>query len=118
MFGREYPMLKSVLRESYLSHVEDGLKGIQVLAEAMKAFRSSAIVKALPMQVALLSPRKHNRQIMATAFPKEAFTECRFPAGTVLWFDDPALGHLCRAEHDDPNAMTNSVLFKSGTWES
>ena len=75
-------------------------------------------MKALPTQVAVLSPREHNRQIMATTFPKEALTEARFPAGTVLWFDDPAIGEVYRAEHVDPNTLTNNVLFQSGKCES
>ena len=109
-------MLTSSLRDDYLVHIDDGLHGIQRICEGLGAFRSS-VVKTLRIQD-VLQPVDHNKQLLRSTFPKESFAECRFPAGTVLWFDDPNVGHVFKAQLADPTTMTNEFLFKDGSWES
>ena len=116
-WNREYPMLESSDAEVYALHISDGLQGIERVLTTIGVFRCSVVPKlSIQQQV---SPQEHNRQLVLAAFPKEGFTEVRFPAGTVLWHDDPSIGHAYRAEHDDPTSMTNERLFRDGypeTW--
>ena len=113
---REYPMLESSLADVYALHISDGLQGIERVLTGIGVFRCSVVPKlSIKQQV---SPQEHNRQLVLAAFPKEGFTEVRFPAGTVLWHDDPSIGHAYRAEHDDPTSMTNERLFREGSCET
>ena len=73
-------MLVSVLRDTYLLHVDDGLNGIQRVCEQLGLFRPSA-VKSLRVE-AECSPEEHNTQVINATFPKEAFKNCRYPVGT------------------------------------
>ena len=110
-------MLVSVLRDTYLLHVDDGLNGIQRVCEQLGLFRLSA-VRGLRVEVEC-SPEEHNTQVINAAWPKEAFKSCRFPAGTVVWYDDPVLGRNFRASAViDPAAMSNSDLFREGSNET
>ena len=100
-------MLVSPLRETYLLHVDDGLNGIQRVCEQLGLFRLAA-VRSLRVEVEC-SPEEHNTQVINATWPKEAFMSCRFPAGTVVWYDDPVLGRNFRASAViDPAAMRNS----------
>ena len=115
-WNREYPMLESSLGGVYALHISDGLQGIERVLTGIGVFRCSVVPKlSIKQQV---SPQEHNRQLVLAAFPKEGFTEVRFPAGTVLWHDDPSIGHAYRAEHDDPTSMTNERLFREGSCET
>ena len=109
-------MLESSDAEVYALHISDGLQGIERVLTGIGVFRCSVVPKlSIKQQV---SPQEHNRLLVLAAFPKEGFTEVRFPAGTVLWHDDPSIGHAYRAEHDDPTSMTNERLFREGSCET
>ena len=116
-WGRVYPVLKSVLRDDYDLHIDDGLAGIQRICEQLGIFRGS-VVLANRAPVQELSPKDHNAQLLQSTFPKEAFTAVRFPAGTVLWWDDPVISHHKAKIVSDPSSMSNEVLFREGAYES
>ena len=116
-WGRVYPALKSVLRDDYDLHIDDGLAGIQRICEQLGIFRGS-VVLAIRAPVQELSPKDHNAQLLQSTFPKEAFTAVRFPAGTVLWWDDPVISNHKAKIVSDPSSMSNEVLFREGAYES
>lgn len=109
--------MKSVLREDYNLHIDDGLTGIQRMCEQLGVFRSSAVL-AIRAPVQALSAKDHNVQILQSTFPKEAFTAVRFPAGTVLWWEDPVLSQCKAHVVSDASSMANEVLFRESAWES
>ena len=115
-WNREYPMLESSLGGVYALHISDGLQGIERVLTGIGLFRRSVVPKLSIKQQG--SPQEHNRQLVLAAFPTECITEVRFPAGTVLWHDDPSIGHAYRAEHDEPTSMTNERLFRDGSPET
>lgn len=109
--------MTSVLRKDYDLHIDDGLTGIQRMCEQLGVFRSS-VVLAIRAPVQALSAKDHNVQILQSTFPKEAFTAVRFPAGTVLWWEDPVLSQCKAHVVSDASSMANEVLFREGAWES
>jgi len=98
-------------------HIDDGLTGIQRMCEQLGIFRSP-VVLAIRAPVQALSAKDHNVQLLQSTFPKEAFTAVRFPAGAVLWWEDPVLSQCKAHVVPDASSMANEVFFREGAWES
>ena len=102
----------------FLKHVDDALAGLATVAENLGVFRSSAVPVSVVLPAAEPTPAEHNSEMLRSRFPKEQLLVAKFPAGTVVWWQDPVVSEF-RAREADARSMTNEAFFREGshsTW--